>query len=288
MRSHKLLSDSRKKVKQPPGSGPPAIDFLVNPKRAEERDTVATFMRKQTESLFDPTLLEKAFPALFRLLQYTQLPCIAGDPSISPGHLLQTCYWMGRPINCSSLFTPTITDQGICCSFNLQQNLREEDCSSEEGERKFSCLVKELQGEGSNGEEVRKATVGADMGLQLVLDQHSNLNSLQTLHEPGQGLKLLIGQPNAFPLLGQDSLLLAPGRSHHLRLDATLLASTDAVASLHPTDRECLFPSERSLQHHPSYSQARFARYAYRGSHQHLCCRWLASLSVDLPMPLTP
>ena len=213
-------------------------------------------MRNRTESMFDPTLLEKAFPALFRLLQHTQLPCIGGNPSISPGHLLQTCYWKGKPVNCSSLFTPTITDQGICCSFNMQQNLIEEDCSSEEGGRKFSCLVKELQQQ-EGIEEVHKASVGADMGLQLILDQHSNLDSLQTLHEPGQGLKVLIGQPKAFPLLGQKSLLLAPGQSHHLGLAATVITSTDAVASLHPLDRGCLFPSERSLQHHSSYSQAK-------------------------------
>ena len=207
--------------------------------------------------MFDPTLLKKAFPALFRLLQHTQLPCIGGDPSISPGHLLQTCHWRGKLVNCSSLFTPTITDQGVCCSFNMQQNLMEEDCSSEEGGRKFSCLVKELQQEGAEGQEVWKASVGADMGLQLVLDQHSNLDSLQTLHEPCQGLKVLIGQPKAFPLLGQDSLLLAPGQSHNIRLGATVITSTDAVASLHPTDRGCLFPSERSLQYHSFYSQAR-------------------------------
>ena len=241
---------------------------------------MATFMRNRTESLFDPTLLRKAFPALFRLLQHTQLPCIGGDPSISPGHLLQTCYWMGKSVNCSSLFTPTITDQGVCCSFNMQQNFIEEDCSSEEGERKFSCLVKELQQEGADAEEVRQASVGADMGLQLVLDQHSNLDSLQTLHEPGQGLKVLIGQPKAFPLLGQDSLLLAPGQSHHLRLAATVVTSTDAVASLHPVDRECLFPLERSLQHHSSYSQARFAQKANIGSHQLFCVAGLLPVRV--------
>ena len=224
-------------------------------------------MENRTKSLFDPALLEKAFPALFRLLQHTQLPCIAGNPSISPGHLLQTCYWAGKQVNCSSIFTPTITDQGICCSFNMEQNFKEENCSSEEGGRKFSCLVKELQLEGTDAGEVRRASVGADMGLQLVLDQHSNLDSLQTLHEPGLGLKVLVGQPDAFPLLGQDSLLLAPGQSHHLRLDATVITSTDDVASLHPLDRKCLFPSERSLQHHPSYSQARSTSKTFPQTH---------------------
>ena len=78
------------------------------------------------------------------------------------------------------------------------------------------------------------------MGLQLVLDQHTNLDSLQTVHEPGLGLKVLVSQPGAFPLLGQDSLLLAPGQSHNLRLDATVVRSTKAVASLNEVDRECV------------------------------------------------
>ena len=161
-------------------------------------------------------------------------------------------------MNCSRLFTTTITDQGICCSFNLKQNfIEEKECSSGEAARKFSCLAKQLQqGEDNRDEKTRKANAGADMGLQLVLDQHSNLDSLQTLNEPGQGLKVLIGQPGAFPLLGQKSLLLAPGQSHHLLLDATVVSSSEAVAQLDPEDRECLFPSERELQHHSSYSQA--------------------------------
>ena len=78
------------------------------------------------------------------------------------------------------------------------------------------------------------------MGLQLVLDQHTNLDSLQTVHEPSLGLKVLVSQPGAFPLLGQDSLLLAPGQSHNLRLDATVVRSTKAVASLNEVDRECV------------------------------------------------
>ena len=121
------------------------------------------------------------------------------------------------------------------------------------------------------------------MGLQLVLDQHTNLDSLQTVHEPGLGLKVLVSQPGAFPLLGQDSLLLAPGQSHNLRLDATVVRSTKAVASLNEMDRECVFPGERDLQHHSVYSQERNVtgfklRYKY-----FFCFRHPVFLSVDLP-----
>ena len=152
----------------------------------------------------------------------------------------------------------------------MHQDLaKDSDCSREEDASKFSCLARQLQQQaGVDGSQLQlhKATVGADMGLQLVLDQHTNLDSLQTVHEPGLGLKVLVSQPGAFPLLGQDSLLLAPGQSHNLRLDATVVRSTKAVASLNERDRECVFPGERHLQHHSAYSQERAAiklRYKY-------------------------
>ena len=143
----------------------------------------------------------------------------------------------------------------------MHQDLaKDSDCSREEDASKFSCLARRLQQQaGDDGGQLRlhKATVGADMGLQLVLDQHTNLDSLQTVHEPSLGLKVLVSQPGAFPLLVQDSLLLAPGQSHNLRLDATVVRSTKAVASLNEMDRECVFPGERDLQHHSAYSQER-------------------------------
>ena len=211
-------------------------------------------MSNLTKSMFDPSLMERAYPSLFRLMRYTRLPCSLDNPEISPGHLIQTCSWAGRKVDCRNLFTPTITDHGICCSFNLQHNLREERCKDGEMADEFPCLVRELQG-GERDQPVRKANVGADMGLQIVLDQHSNLNSLQTLHMPDQGFRMFIGQPGTFPLLGQDVLLVAPGQNHQIRLDASVVSSTAAVAELDPASRDCLFPSERPLTHHSRYSQ---------------------------------
>ena len=212
------------------------------------------FMTNLTKAMFDPALLSSAYPALFRLLRHTRLPCSPVHPAVSPGHLLQHCSWAGRTVNCSSIFTPTITDLGICCSFNLQQSLRQANCPGKGEARDFPCLVKELQGEDSG--EVKTATVGTDMGLKVVLDQHSNLDSPQTLHEPGHGFKVFLGQPGSFPLLGQDALLLAPGQHHQLRVAATVVTSTEAVANLQPSTRNCLFPWERALVHHTTYSQA--------------------------------
>ena len=43
---------------------------------------------------------------------------------------------MGEEINCSEIFTPVITDTGVCCAFNLGSHLKESN---------YSQLVKEMQ-----------------------------------------------------------------------------------------------------------------------------------------------
>ena len=42
-------------------------------------------------------------------------------------------------VNCSEIFTPVITDLGVCCAFNLGIDLKESE---------YSSLVKEMQVQG--------------------------------------------------------------------------------------------------------------------------------------------
>ena len=50
--------------------------------------------------------------------------------------MLRECWWRGEQINCSEIFTPVITDTGVCCAFNLRTDLKETN---------YSQLVKEMQ-----------------------------------------------------------------------------------------------------------------------------------------------
>ena len=50
--------------------------------------------------------------------------------------MLRQCWWRGEQINCSEIFTPVITDTGVCCAFNLQTHFKESN---------YSQLVKEMQ-----------------------------------------------------------------------------------------------------------------------------------------------
>ena len=44
--------------------------------------------------------------------------------------------WLNKEVNCSAIFTPVITDTGVCCAFNLKSDLKESE---------YSHLVEEMQ-----------------------------------------------------------------------------------------------------------------------------------------------
>ena len=60
--------------------------------------------------------------------------------------------------------------------------------------------------------EPRKATIGTKLGLQVILDQHSNLDSIATRFDNDNSFKVYIGQPTAFPMIGKDQLTLSTGK----------------------------------------------------------------------------
>ena len=35
--------------------------------------------------------------------------------------VFQRCYWKNQPVACSAIFETTPTDQGMCCTFNMEK-----------------------------------------------------------------------------------------------------------------------------------------------------------------------
>ena len=79
----------------------------------------------------------------------------------------------------------------------------------------YACMVRKLQLKESQarllGEKTRNATNGAKQGLQVILDQHSNLDGIATRFDVDNSFKVYIGQPTAFPMLTSDALTLSTG-----------------------------------------------------------------------------
>ena len=93
--------------------------------------------------------------------------CTASKDNPDSPHMLSKCSWKGEKVNCSDIFTPVITDSGVCCAFNLQDNLRDSD---------YSRLVRTMQEEsrGPSERNMRTPVSGIGRGLEVVLDQNSH------------------------------------------------------------------------------------------------------------------
>ena len=109
----------------------------------------------------------RIYPAIFELLWHSMPTCTASKDNPDSPHMLSKCSWKGEKVNCSDIFTPVITDSGVCCAFNLQDNLRDSD---------YSRLVHTMQGESKGPSEEKMKTVvsGIGTGLEVFLDQNSH------------------------------------------------------------------------------------------------------------------
>ena len=108
--------------------------------------------------------LSAAFPNLFRLLWKSALPCSYDPLSEDSAYMLKKCTWQGNLVNCSDIFTPVITDYGVCCAFNHRSNLKDS---------MYRQLVKEMQGvRDSEEQETSTVASGIARGLQVILDQN--------------------------------------------------------------------------------------------------------------------
>ena len=93
------------------------------------------------------------------------LPCVPKDKSSDDeAYMLRKCSWQGEVIDCSDIFTPVVTDSGICCALNVMSTLKESN---------YSQLVTKMQGQNMS-KKLRKAEPGIEGGLQVIIDQNSD------------------------------------------------------------------------------------------------------------------
>ena len=114
--------------------------------------------------------LSRIYPNLFELLWHSMPPCFPSNNDPDSPYMLSHCSWLGNDVNCSEVFTPVVTDSGICCAFNMQDTLTDSE---------YSRLVQAMRGQKSgNNEKVKKVTSGVGRGLEIVLDQNSHRSKL--------------------------------------------------------------------------------------------------------------
>ena len=208
--------------------------------------------------------LQKSYPALFEILWYTQLPCfdVEGVTSDYNGQygMLKSCFWKGREMPCSKVFDTFPTDQGMCCTFNMDKAEKMfKDGKYREMVQKMQKRDKHLSFDKKSWSMEKKlvftSETGISKGLQVILDAHSNLLAGGTVAGDFDGFFGIIDSKDQYPMTSRKSILIKPGQNTLVSMSATKITSDD-IGDIDPKLRNCLFPDDKEMVLHNNYSQA--------------------------------
>ncbi|XP_063916764.1 pickpocket protein 28-like [Zophobas morio] len=172
------------------------------------------------------------------------------------------CKYLGRNYNCSDLFTPILTDVGICYTFNLMdrsqilsdlvthhKNFHKTDASDDwtiEHGYKASA--------GLNTYPRRALYAGVPYGLDIKLKVHmDDLDS--TCGALIKGFMVQIAHPQRLPRVRNQHFIVPLERVSKAGIAPDMMTTSDDVKRYNAKRRNCHFPSERPLKYFKVYTQ---------------------------------
>ncbi|KAI5730158.1 hypothetical protein M8J76_010655 [Diaphorina citri] len=176
--------------------------------------------------------------------------------------MLRLCLWHGDPINCSRIFYPSLTDEGMCCAFNKVRNefifKNPKDTSELNTTIHYPSVDWTLENDFPENAPVdsipwRPWGAGRHLGLTVVLD--ANIEEYFCSSEASYGFKLLLQNPVETPKLAAFGELISPGRESLIVIKPIINKSNPSIATSDPELRQCLFNKERALRFYRHYTQ---------------------------------
>ncbi|XP_030380834.1 pickpocket protein 28 [Scaptodrosophila lebanonensis] len=175
------------------------------------------------------------------------------------------CRFGAEDYNCARMFLPIVTDEGLCCVFNMlhprfmyKHNipLTLRNVSNALGDfRAVNWYAEQGYAGHTQGRFYPRTAqgTGESLGLSLTLDVQaddyycSSSNSI--------GFKISLHSPNESPNVRETGVLLAPGLETKLRIEPAKIVTEQQLRSLDRKYRRCLFHSEGKLRYFAHYTQ---------------------------------
>ncbi|XP_063915475.1 pickpocket protein 28-like [Zophobas morio] len=167
--------------------------------------------------------------------------------------------------NCEELFTPVITDTGLCYSFNI---LGREDISYDhvynyaQYYRVPHKIAKHFNWRSGYEEKIgvdayprRAIMAGYDHGLLVYLKFNEQIKN-PTCTDFLRGFQVLIHSPWEAPLLQKHSIVLTTNKTAVVGVEAELVQTSVDLIKYKPNKRKCYLYYEGSLKHFKIYTQS--------------------------------
>ncbi|XP_055589372.1 pickpocket protein 28-like [Uranotaenia lowii] len=174
------------------------------------------------------------------------------------------CRWMNTYINCSKLWSQTITDSGVCFTFNsisVENLYRLENLHREFAYSEVSGMSDDWFRETGYTNNVdmqayprRQIGTGLRFGLKAFLLSYMFDDSYYC-HGAKTGFKLFVHPPDEAPSFDQFYYHVSLRDSISMMIKPQVTATSQSLRSQPYKDRQCLFENERYLRFFRIYNQ---------------------------------
>ncbi|KAK4874127.1 hypothetical protein RN001_013487 [Aquatica leii] len=173
------------------------------------------------------------------------------------------CKWMNQVKNCKDLFTPTLSEEGICFTFNMLD--REELFTNvvfqnreylHHGIKSTNWTLEDgyPPNAGRDVFPVRAISAGQGAGLSMLLRAYEK-DLDYVCRGPVQGFKLLLHHAAEVPRVSQQYFRAPLNQEIVVAIKPDMMTTSDGLKGYHPHRRQCYFPSERQLRFYKVYTQ---------------------------------
>ncbi|XP_040164851.1 pickpocket protein 28-like [Anopheles arabiensis] len=194
--------------------------------------------------------------------------------------LFLMCIWRGKYVNCSDLFEPTLTERGICYTFN---GLGADDIlRKEEYHQDFEHLGEKRSSEnwsmehgyrpniGLKAYPRRVASPGSTAGLFVGLK--SELSDMDYLcGNSFQGYQSQLHTPNQCPQISNQNIRIPMNQALTVSVDPLQITTSENVMSYSPEKRLCYYPHERYLRFFRLYTKGNCELECLSNFTLHMC-----------------
>ncbi|XP_062558315.1 pickpocket protein 28-like [Armigeres subalbatus] len=195
----------------------------------------------------------ESYASLIRLLNIPQT------------EMLDDCIFLSERFNCSELFSYTLTEEGVCLTFNIlsaKDMLRTNVLQSsdpyitEQSEAPYWSLELGYSRQ-ANITSYPRRTLGPGYSAGLSLFLRSDLTNHDYLcRGPIHGFKILLHSSSEFPQVTNKFIRIPMNHEVTVAVKPEKISTNDGLQGYSPERRQCFFNSERHLQFFRVYNQA--------------------------------
>ncbi|XP_044258411.1 pickpocket protein 28-like isoform X2 [Tribolium madens] len=175
---------------------------------------------------------------------------------------VHNCSFMGKKLNCRNIFTPVITDEGVCYSFNILDRSQifsdlvfhyKNYHKTSENSTTWSFEKGYLNKSKLDIYPRRALLAGASNGLTVQLATPKNDPDYKC--KAVQGYRVILHTPMRMPRLKEEYFRVPLDEAVVVSVQPTMISTSQAVKTYNIKKRDCCFPSERKLKFFRDYSQ---------------------------------